>query len=71
MFPYVFATIYCKILLAVTVSIESIDVDISKAIKDSFDILWNSVGESGSIYYDEDGNRSEDANKFRLGKFML
>lgn len=52
-------------------TIESIDVDISKAIKDSFDILWNSVGESGSIYYDKDGNRSEDANKFRLGKFML
>jgi hypothetical protein len=38
--------------------------DIPKILKDTFDIIWNSVGERMSICYDKDGNRMEPKPRF-------
>ena len=49
-------------------TINNYEEDISKIMKESFDIIWNSVGEKGSIYYDKDNNRI-DTSQFRPSYF--
>jgi hypothetical protein len=46
-------------------TINNYEEDVSKIMKESFDIIWNSVGEKGSIYYDKDNNRI-DTTQFRI-----
>lgn len=46
------------ILFLPDVLIENYDQDLARAIKPIFDSVWNATGWSGSIYYDENGNRT-------------
>jgi hypothetical protein len=46
--------------------LSNFDSDISTLMKQTFDIIWNSVGEEKSIYYNEDGSRREDKPPFRF-----
>jgi hypothetical protein len=40
-------------------------INVPKLMKEAFDIVWNSVGEPASIYYDDKGDRTEsDKNPF-------
>lgn len=45
------------IIIIPETTINNYDEDASKLLKESFDIIWNSVGQKGSIYYDNDNNR--------------
>lgn len=48
------------------VVLSNFDSDISILMKQTFDIIWNSVGEEKSIYYNDDGSRREDKPPFRF-----
>lgn len=39
--------------------LSNLDSDISALMNQTFDIIWNSVGEEKSIYYNDDGSRRE------------
>jgi hypothetical protein len=53
------------IIIIPETTINNYDEDVSKLMKESFDIIWNSVGEKGSIYYDKDNNRIDTAELWR------
>lgn len=42
--------------------VDRYEINVSKIMRQMLDIIWNSVGVGGSIYYDESGNRV-DSNK--------
>ena len=46
--------------------LSNFDSDISTLMKQTFDIIWNSVGEVTSKYYNDDGSRREREQPFRF-----
>ena len=54
------------IIIIPETTINNYNEDITKLLKESFDIIWNTVGQKGSIYYDEDNNRIDTSQLWRL-----
>jgi hypothetical protein len=43
-------------LIIPEIMIERFEIDVDKAMKDIFDVIWNAAGWPSSIHYDESGH---------------